>query len=181
MPDIINLESVSLAGDQFIDRVAAKLQIPGSSTAQVLSAGNWVMSAIGSVGGLQTFGQIFQRPSVGLNVLRVSNDTFPSDMTTSDYNSYYALTGDDTLECKLMYLDANTPVSLDFTTQDHHYVDLMNSDNIAPVVQFKNLSAVPKTIYLGKVKQVLIDRTTVVPDSTLLSVKVALNSFLSSW
>jgi hypothetical protein len=178
---MVNLESVSLAGDQFIDRVAAKLRIPGMSTAQVLSAGNWVMSALDPTSRLQTFGQVFQRPSVGLNVLRVSNDTYPSDMTTSDFSAYHTLTGDDTLECKIMYLDANTPMSLDFTTQDRNDLDLMNSDNIAPVVQFKNLSALPKDIYLGKIKQVLIDRVTVVPDSTLLSIKVALTSFVTNW
>lgn len=179
LPDWIDLQSVTLSATNIIDDVAAKLSIPPGFTAQIIGAGNY---AIGDLvnGVFSTFGHIVQRSTVGYSYYRILVGANPLVLTDTNLDSYSARHGNSDLESKLYYTNPLDGQILDFT-ETNQVVTLLGTVNIGPILEFKNIGTSTIDIWLGKMREILANNAGVIPDTTALSIRLVLTSFLASW
>lgn len=176
-PDWLNIANVVRSGASDLDRVAAKVFVNPGQTLQMMSSGNFGISAM--LDHLNTVANVLQRQqsgAVGYGFMR--NGVYDANSTTSRF--YGTLDG---IEMSVTTYNTSTNISNTAVvpTTGSLTIETLNSVYIGPIIQIKNASENPLELYVGQLFGTTNAGTSKTPETTMIDLRLALTSFLESW
>lgn len=176
-PDWLNIANVVRSGASDLDRVAAKVMVNPGQTLQMMSSGNFGISAM--FDHLNTIANVLQRQqpgAVGFGFMR--GGVYDANSTTSRF--YGTLDG---IEMSVTTYNTSTNQSRTqvVPTTESLAIETLHSEYIGPIIQVKNTSERPLELYVGQLFGTTNAGETKTPETTMIDLRLALTSFLESW